>query len=622
MSIRCAVLPLILSLVAGTSGSAAELPSRVASGDVSQSSAVLWAKASALGNVTFRWDTSPALSVASPSSVIAVADLDIPAKASAAGLLPNTIYYYDATDSAGNASSGSFRTPASPSVRRGLSIGVSGDWRGELAPYPSVSNVPAFGLDLWISLGDTIYADVASPALLIPQALTLSDFRIKNNEVYSPRYSLNTLADIRASTNLLAVIDDHEVTNDFAGNAAPASDPRFAVFPQAFISLTPLYNNGLQAFTEYNPIAASFIPPGDPKAENRPDLYRARQHGRDASVFVTDARSFRDTGLPAANPLDQISVITYIATSFTPGRGMLGGYQLARLKADLLAARDNAVLWKFIVVSQPVQNLGVLNASDRFEGYTAERNDLLRFIDINNIRNVVFVTADFHGTVVNDVTYNDAPFQPQKRIGAFEIITGAVAYDAPFGPTVAGLAFGLGIPGTLPPAVYATLPPAQKEAYIQGLINAQIQPLGYSPVGIDPPASGGDVDATLLQGTYSASNSYGWTKFDIDAQSQALTVTTFGIDPYTKAQLDANPGEVTSRTPQVVSQFRVNPYRCDADLNFDGLVDDNDFAIFNDGYTAGITPPARVVTDLNADGLVNDADFQVFSSGYDAFICP
>ncbi len=615
-------LPCALLLACGLPVVAAELPSRVAAGDVQQSGAVLWAKASVLGDVTFRWDTSPVLNALSPSGSVSVTDLMVPAKLPALGLQPNTVYYYDATDAVGNRSSGTFRTPAPANVRRGLRLGVSGDWRGELAPYPAVSNVPAAGLDTWISLGDTIYADVASPDLPIPQALTLSDYRIKNNEAYSPRYGLNTLADVRASAGLLAVIDDHEVTNDFAGNAPPASMPLFAAFPQAFISQTPLYMDALRAFTEYNPIRPLFVPPGDPKSEGRPDLYRVQQHGRDASIFVTDARSFRDIGLPAANPLDQNSVVTYIATSFTPGRGMLGGHQIARLKNDLLQARDRGVLWKFIVVSQPVQNLGVLNASDRYEGYTAERNDLLRFIDLNNIRNVVFVTADFHGTIVNDVTYNDAPFQPQKRIGAFEIITGSVAYDAPFGPTVAGLAFGLGIPGAIPPAIYAGLPIAQKEAYIQGLINAQITPLGYSAVGIDAPAAGGDINATLLQGAYSAANTYGWTAFEIDAVSQGLTVTTFGIEPYTKAQLDADPAGVSSRVPGIVSRFVVSPYRCDADFSFDGVVDDADFVRFAGAYTQMTTPPASPLFDLNADGQIDDADFAAFVVGYEALLCP
>jgi hypothetical protein len=95
-------------------------------------------------------------------------------------------------------------------------------------------------------------------------------------------------------------------------------------------------------------------------------------------------------------------------------------------------------------IGEPTQNLGVLGASDRYEGYAAERAALLNFVKVNNIQNVVFVTADIHGTLVNNLTYQTSPGGPQIQSGAWEISTGSGGYDAPFGPTVAGLAAQLG----------------------------------------------------------------------------------------------------------------------------------------------------------------------------------
>jgi phosphodiesterase/alkaline phosphatase D-like protein len=92
------------------------------------------------------------------------------------------------------------------------------------------------------------------------------------------------------------------------------------------------------------------------------------------------------------------------------------------------------------MLPEPIQNLGVIAASDRYEGYAAERAALLKFIDDNNISNVVFVSADIHGTLVNNLTYQLGPGLPQIPTNAFEISTGSVAYDAPFGPTVLQLA--------------------------------------------------------------------------------------------------------------------------------------------------------------------------------------
>jgi alkaline phosphatase D len=77
------------------------------------------------------------------------------------------------------------------------------------------------------------------------------------------------------------------------------------------------------------------------------------------------------------------------------------------LKNDLLKAQQNGITWKFIMSSDPIQNFGIPVAGDRWEGYAAERTDLLRFIKENNIKNVVFATGDFHGYVVNNVTYSN-----------------------------------------------------------------------------------------------------------------------------------------------------------------------------------------------------------------------
>ena len=70
----------------------------------------------------------------------------------------------------------------------------------------------------------------------------------------------------------------------------------------------------------------------------------------------------------------------------------------------------------------------------------------------------------------------------------------------------------------------------------------------------------GLIDATLIQGDYVAAHNYGWTEFNIDAQTQQLHVTTWGIEPYTAEDLSANPESVIAKTPQIVSEFVVNPH--------------------------------------------------------------
>lgn len=600
-------------------GASAALPQGVSAGDVTSDRAVLWARTDVLGPVTFEWARVSDFSVLDGSMVAEAVDTAVPVKGVPSGLLPGTQYYHRVTDASGATAAGTFRTaPLVGAPRRGFRLGVSGDWRGELSPYPAVKNVTAADLDLFVKLGDTIYADVASPAVPLPQCLSLADFRAKQAEVYSARFGLNALADLHAGTAILAVIDDHEVTNDFAGGAPPASDPVFAGDPAPYINQTQLFDAGLQAFAEYNAIEdLRWSGTGDPRVDGVRNLYRARTYGRDAAVFVLDARSFRDEGLPpAANPLDPNSVSAYLAAAYNPSRTMLGYPQLVQLQADLLAAQNAGATWKFVCVPEPIQNLGVVAASDRFEGYAYERAALLRYLRTNRITNVVFVAADFHGTLINNITYADRPLEPQIRVGAFEVVTGSVAYDAPFGPTIAALAYGIGLPGTLPPAVYASLPPAEKETYLQLLMNVQLQSLGYSLLGLQDAIELRGVQ--LLAGTWTATTTYGWTEFDVDAVTQRLTVTTYGIPYYTAAELLADPAAIVAREPAIVSQFSVLPRHRKGDVNCDGRVT---FADIDPFVTAlgGAAPFAAsypacewLSADASGDGTVSFADIDPF----------
>jgi phosphodiesterase/alkaline phosphatase D-like protein len=588
------------------SSQAAELPSRVAAGDVTQDSAVLWARSESAGGVRFELFADPGLTTPAGAPVdVAVGDPLVPAKTAVTGLQSGTMYYYRATDALGSTSTGQFRTAAAPGDRTGLRFGVSGDWRGELAPYPAVANAPSRGLDFFVALGDTIYADYPSPAVPAPQATSLAEYRGKNAEVYSGRFGVNSLGELRASTALFATVDDHEVTNDFAGGAAIATDPRFsAVFPgdnpADRINDSTLYENGLRAFQEFNPISEEFYADTgvDPRFDGERKLYRERRFGDDAALFLLDARSFRDREVNLANPSE-------IPALFDPSRTMLGKPQLDDLKGGLLDAQVQGVTWKFVLVPEPIQQLGSVGAQDRFEGYFAERNDLLRFIDNNGVKNVVFVAADVHGTVVNDLSYydNGLPSGSVVPTGALEITTGSVAFDAPFGQTVEAIAAGPGFQvygdqvvqnagfayGVIDAATLAAIqalndPLAENAAYFAALQNAPLRnrnafqqallnqlfaadPIygALDPVGLEP---GEGIEFTVLAGdnpltpgdeAFFQTFFFTWTELSVDGLTQELLVTTYGIDPYSEAGLLSDPESVVGRVPEVLSQFRIEP---------------------------------------------------------------
>jgi 3-phytase/alkaline phosphatase D len=544
----------------------------VASGDTTQTSTVLWARSTAIGDVNFAYSTDPNFSTIAGTKTLTATDTNLPIKVQINSLTPGTDYYYRVTDAAGTMETGQFETAAALGIQAGFSMGVTGDWRGELAPYPAISNVAEKDLDVFVEHGDTIYADIPSDAVKNldgtrkEQAETLDEYRAKHSEVYDSRLGLNTWGELRASTSIIATIDDHEVTNDFSGGAEASSDPRFET-TTGLINDTELYENGLQAFQEYNPIRDDFYgETGEERTAQERKLYRYNTYGSDAATIVLDNRSFRDAPLEGANLADPADIARFLTESQTLDRTMLGEAQLEDLKRDLLTAQNNGITWKFVMVPEPIQNFGPGFAEDRFEGYAKERTEILRFINENNIDNVVFVAADIHGTVVNNLTYQEAIGGEQIATNAFEISTGSVAFDPPFGPVVANLSLA-GNPELL--ALYNSLPVANdadsivndKDDFLKQILDQGLQPFGYDPVGLNNnlPIADGLIDATLTQGDYIATHTFGWTEFDIDPETQQLRVTTYGIPSYSEEELLANSDEIISRTPTVVSEFVVNP---------------------------------------------------------------
>ncbi len=546
----------------------------VASGDTTQDSAVLWTRSNVLGNVTFEYATDADFNHIVGTVNAEVTDTSIPVKVEIEDLTPGTDYYYRVTDAAGDTEVGEFSTSAEIGTNAGLRFGVAGDWRGELAPYPVISNADESDLEFFVEHGDTIYADFGSDAVLNPdgtqkeQVETIDEYRAKHSEVYQSRLGSNTFADLRSSTSILATIDDHEVINDFAGGDNAANDERIPE-TEGLINDTELFENGLQAFQEYNPLRDEFY--GEVEEEVTSEerkLYRFNTYGSDAATFVLDSRSFRDPGLTPPEDINNPEEVGRVLTeSLTLDRTLLGETQFEDLKQDLLTAESAGITWKFVMLPEPAQNLFPGINVDSYEGYLNERAELLGFIEENNIDNVVFVAADVHMTAVNNLTYQTEPFGEQIPTSVFEVTTGVIAFDQPTGEILGDL-FTADNPELA--ATYNSLPvapdsddlPDDRDDFVKQAINdTLLTPLDFDPLGLDNnlPQAEGLIDAELIQGDYYVGHTYGWTEFDIDQETQQLRVTTYGVDAYSEEEILANPNAINELEPTVVSEFVVNP---------------------------------------------------------------
>lgn len=172
-------------------------------------------------------------------------------------------------------------------------------------------------------------------------------------------------------------------------------------------------------FLAYQPIAdrGSVTAPSDARTHGTKQLYTAQQWGKHAVYINTDSRSYRDIRLKTANGG---SDDTSTPRADNAARTYLGATQLAWLKSTLLAAESAGTRWKFVSISDPIDQLGPVGGAltgtltgvnadggkAYMGGYRAERNDLLKFIADRQIKNVVFMATDDHQNRINELSYS------------------------------------------------------------------------------------------------------------------------------------------------------------------------------------------------------------------------
>lgn len=404
-------------------------PLGVASGEVRSTSVILWAKA-ARGEVLVEVSTTKNFSrtvfsgaVEAPRSRDRIATVEV------TGLESGKRYFYRFLDPEAREFSrvGTFTTAPAPSRRAGVHFAWSGDSDG----WTDQDGFPAFnhfqvldqaryeGAQFFMYLGDTVYTDSAfSP---FGPADTLGEYRA----AYRQNRTYDALRDLMAAMPVYAHWDDHEVRNDF---------DRETVDPI-------LFKLGRRAFQEYMPVQA-----WDPKL----GFYRTFRWGKDVQFFILDERSFRSqevdlTGAcdnpPGSGTPDLVptlpqgirnlfaQLLPQLATPVPqqcldaledPGRTLLGAAQKARFKRDLKASKAR---FKVVFNEVPIQELFAL-PYDRWEGYAAERREILDFIVENEIEGVVWLTTDTHANIINDL--KTAAFGGTDT-GMDEIIVGPIA---------------------------------------------------------------------------------------------------------------------------------------------------------------------------------------------------
>jgi alkaline phosphatase D len=365
----------------------------ISAGDLAAGNGVLWTKytgTSTLVAVAWRVENEAYLEELGP----------FPATPSSAGFVHVAItglragarYRYtffelgaDGTERIGRSAIGRFRAPIADDAMEKLTLGALCCIHAGKNPDPIQRAADFNGFDAFLFLGDNAYCDGST---------RLDGYR----EDYHEHWSRPAHIALRAATSQYITWDDHE----FANNWNPETlDPQQITDAKA-------------VFFEHAPIA---------RHSSSPDrLWRSARWGKTLEIFVLDSRSERKP-----------------STKNTDHAEYLSPEQLAWLKSALAAS---PAVFKVILNSVPITNMpalwdaGGFITGDTWESFGSQREDLLGFIDANNITGVTWISGDFHLAFISKVGKNG-------EVGAnqHEILCG------PGGPSVDNpLAWTLGKP--------------------------------------------------------------------------------------------------------------------------------------------------------------------------------
>ena len=446
--------------------SAADAPTQpygVQSGDVTADSAIIWGRsdkpARMVVEVATRPDFSDARVITGPA---ALEPTDYTAKVDVTDLPSGSKIHYRVTfvslediNVRSTPVEGVFHTaPTSAQDIRfvwsgdtaGQGWGINEDWGG-MRIYAEMAKVePQF----FIHNGDTIYAD--GP---IKAAVDLADGTVWKNVVipevekvaetldeFRGRYRYNLMdANYRAFSAMVPLYvqwDDHETLNNWYPQENLAADERYTVKSAALLSA-----RAKEAFAEYMPIRYS---------QSSERIFRSFEYGPLMDLFMLDMRTYRGPNSPNRQ------------TEQGPETEFLGAEQIKWLKQHLL---DSDATWKVIASDMPI-GLVVRDGEADFEnmangdgpplGRELEFADLLRFIKDEDIRNVVFLTADVHYTAAHYYDPAKAQFQDFKPF--WEFVSGPLNagtfgpndIDNTFGPQVVFVKAPEGGAANLPPS--------------------------------------------------------------------------------------------------------------------------------------------------------------------------
>lgn len=394
----------------------------VASGDPLPDGIILWTRVTQqpkarMDSIPVNWwiATDSALqSVVASGTTVATRERDFTVKVDARGLQPGQTYYYAFQSLDRMSQVGRTKTAPDQQVDR-LKFAVvtcaNYEW-GYFSGYRKVAE--RSDLDALIHVGDYLYeypdndsyssAKIRDERVLFPKRETV---KLGNYRQRYATYHLDpNLQRAHRQHPFIVIWDDHE----FANNAWKGGAENHQRDKEG--SWRERKKAAKQAYFEWMPIR-----PRDGK------ISRTLRYGPLMDLFMIDARvEGRDKQIDdVENP-----------RLYDSERTMLGEKQKAWLKDEL---ENSTATWKVvgnqvifsefnIGFADPIIPAPILESQflDIWDGYPAERRQLMKFIERKDISNTVFLSGDIHASFAFEVaTPNDRPYKAKTGEGAVAV---------------------------------------------------------------------------------------------------------------------------------------------------------------------------------------------------------
>jgi alkaline phosphatase D len=372
--IKIASVSAVLATGAGLSacggdGDSAEFNFGVSSGDPLMDKVILWTHAKYPGSdaaVALRYQVANDVAfsqIVSEGDVTATVATGFTAKVDASGLKAGTAYFYRFSQGASHSPVG--RTRTLPQTADSLKLAVMSCTNFPAGFFNVYAEVAKSDVEFALHLGDYIYEYAASGyassaaaslgRVSVPanELLTLADYRARHAQYKSDPDSKN----LHALKPMIAIWDDHEITNDAfkdgAENHTPASEGAWADRKAA----------ALQAYHEWMPIRTGV---------DKSKIYRSFNFGNLVSLHMLDTRLIgRDEQIDIADLAGANGAgarTTALAAFSSPTRQLLGTEQMQWLQGQLMASTARwQVLGQQVLMGRmefPVSVLTALNTSD------------------------------------------------------------------------------------------------------------------------------------------------------------------------------------------------------------------------------------------------------------------